>query len=106
MSNIKTNFVNLCAKGELLCDDIDDYIDAWHDSDSNLEIYEYLGMTQREYRMWVHEPDILPFIITSRIKGRNIDEVMRDFYALPMAARADSPDTAKYLMKWLKKIGY
>lgn len=100
------NFVNLCARGELLLDDIDDVIDRWHDSDSDDEIYEYLGMTKQEYRMWVHDPDILPFVITARTQGRSIDEVMGDIHDLPMAARADSPAKAKFLMKWLKESGF
>ena len=106
MFNVESeNFINLCAKGELLLDDIDDAIDDWHDSDSDLEIYDYLGMTQQEYRMWLHDPDILPFIITARTHGLSIDDVMEDIHDLPMAARADSPAKARFLMKWLKNTG-
>ena len=105
MSNLEDSFVSLCASGELLLDDIEDSIDEWHESESELEIYEYLGMTQQEYRMWVHDPDLLPFIITARMQGRSIDDVLGDIHDLPMAARADSPATAKFLMKWLKETG-
>jgi hypothetical protein len=66
----KDNFVDLCAKGMLLLDDIDDYIDAWHESSSKLELYEYLGMTQKEYRLWVHQPEVLSSIIQARVKSK------------------------------------
>lgn len=102
----ESSFVGLCVKGELLLDDIDDFIDEWHESDSDQEIFEYLGMTQQEYRLWVHDPDILPFIITARVQGRSIDEAMKDIHDLPMAARADSPAKARFLMKWLKDSGF
>lgn len=31
---------------------IDDYIAAWHDSDSDLALHEFLGMTTEQYRQW------------------------------------------------------
>lgn len=106
MSNLNIKkYIELCENGELLLDDIDDYVDKWHESDSDQSLFEYLGMTQQEYILWVHDPDILSFIITSRTQGRSIDDVMNDFHELPMAARADSPEKAKFLMKWLKKTG-
>lgn len=33
--------------------DLDDGITAWHESDSELPLYTYLGMTWDEYRRWV-----------------------------------------------------
>ena len=103
--NQNHSFIHLCAAGELLLDDIDDIVDEWHDSDTTEELYEYLGMTQQEYRLWIHDPDILPFIITARTQGRLIDDVIADIHDLPLAARADSPAKAQFLMKWLKESG-
>jgi len=39
--------------------DIDDYIDEWHNGDSNKELHEYLGMTWDEYKIYL-ETDTLP----------------------------------------------
>ena len=33
--------------------EIDDLIDEWHEGDSDLELYEYLGMTFEEYAKFV-----------------------------------------------------
>jgi hypothetical protein len=103
MSN--NSFIDLCVEGEALPEEIDDFVDQWHESDSDEPIFVYLGMTQQEYRLWVHDPDILPFVITARVQGRSIDDVIADLHELPMAARADSPAKAKFLMKWLKQAG-
>lgn len=100
-----STFIDLCVEGHVLPEEIDDYVDEWHESDSDEAIYDYLGMSQQEYRLWVHDPDILPFIITARTQGRSIDDVIKDLHELPMAARSDSPAKAKFLMKWLKKEG-
>ena len=36
---------------------LDDLIDEWHQSDSELSLAEYLGMTDEEYMDWV-EADV------------------------------------------------
>ena len=78
-SNNQNNFISLCANGQLSLDKIDDYIDQWHDSSSELELYDYLGMTQKEYRLWVHVPDILWLIIMAKKQKCSIDEVLSNF---------------------------
>lgn len=40
-------------------EELDDLTDKWHDSESNLSLREYLGMTELEYAVWV-EFDIAP----------------------------------------------
>lgn len=39
--------------GIIKYDDIDDYIDKWHDSESILPLHEYLGITEGEYTLFV-----------------------------------------------------
>lgn len=39
---------------------INNMVDDYHNSDTELEIFEYLGITQEEYRSWVKNPDNLP----------------------------------------------
>lgn len=33
--------------------ELDDKIDAWHNSDSKLQLWEYLGWTKDSYATWV-----------------------------------------------------
>lgn len=53
-------FVDKVKKGLCSIDDIDDYIDKWHDEyQGNLKLYEYLGMTEDEYEKWLTNSDSL-----------------------------------------------
>ncbi len=98
----KDNFIELCLRGEVLLEEIDDWIDEWHDTPQEQELYEYLGMNWAEYSSWVSMPEILPFIVTAHKKNRSFTEMIDEFQSLPMAARADTKLKAKILVKWLK----
>jgi len=41
-------------------DQIDDLIDQWHESDSHIELHEYLGWSVDDYRTWVSDPIFIP----------------------------------------------
>lgn len=104
-SNQWKSFVERCMHGEVLMDEIDDFIDQWHKTASKLELHEFLGMTSKEYALWVSDPSVLPFIITAHKEKRGIRAVLEEFETLPLAARAGSPAKALALMKWLKAKG-
>lgn len=40
-------------------EEVDDRINDWHESDSDLRLHEYLGWTWEEYCVWV-ETDVIP----------------------------------------------
>lgn len=101
-----SKFIELCIAGKCLLDDIDDYVDAWHENPGEIDLSDYLGMDEKEYTLWMVDPDILPFIVEARRKGKNVSQVVEEFYALPMAARSESPEKARELMEWLKKNGH
>ncbi|MFA6201636.1 MAG: hypothetical protein WC710_00445 [Gallionella sp.] len=100
-----SNFVTYCLSGEALLDDIDDYVDAWHETKGEIPLHRYLGMSKSEYALWVTDPDVLPFIISAHREGREIGELLDELNTFPLAARADGPEKAKQLMRWLKKEG-
>ncbi len=65
------NFIELCLQGKTLLEDIDDYIDSWHESDSSKPLHDFLGMTLKEYSLWVSDHDLLTNIINAhKEKGR------------------------------------
>jgi hypothetical protein len=45
---------------------IDDFVDAWHESDGSVALHDYLGMTMEEYALWVSEPESLARIARAR----------------------------------------
>jgi hypothetical protein len=101
-------FFDLCSGGQALPDDIDDFIDRWHERANpqarSLPLHEYLGLTLDEYELWVRDPDVLPQILVARRESRPLSEVMKDCLdELPMAARADDAATVRALRAWLAK---
>jgi len=61
-----SNFIRKCLEGNVLLDDIDDYVNAWHESDSKLPLHRFLAMTRSEYSLWDADPDVLPRIMNTR----------------------------------------
>jgi hypothetical protein len=98
-------FVDLCLRGDALADEIDDFVDRWHGSDSKEELSEFLGFTPEEYALWVERPNYIDFIFYARKKGcalsslRNVEQTHR------IAARSLSVEDAEELTEWLKKTG-
>jgi hypothetical protein len=46
-------FLNLYRTHQVTLDDIDEYVDKWHYSNSDKPLSEYLGMTWEEYAAYV-----------------------------------------------------
>lgn len=95
-----SNFIEDCINGYALTTDVDDYIDQWHDDDDvNVTLYHYLGMTQKEYTLFVQDESYLPIIITAHKTNTDIVSLMKDEFA--MAARSDDTTKSRQLKKWL-----
>jgi len=46
-------FYEAYLKNNVSLEGIDEYIGQWHDGSSQLSIYEFLGLSQEQYGMWV-----------------------------------------------------
>ncbi len=66
---ISNTFINKCILGEENPENIEDYVDMWHESESTLELHEYIGLTEDEYETWLRYPEKLPQIISNHKKG-------------------------------------
>ena len=62
-----SNFIEDCLSGKATPSDVDKYVAAWHDGDSVLELREYLGLTPKQYELWLNDSTILDFIIPRKI---------------------------------------
>ncbi len=56
---IEQTFVSQFLRGIVSVEDIDDFIDAWHNSNSNVPLHEYLGMTMEEYKTYVQTDHLI-----------------------------------------------
>jgi len=100
-------FIELAAGGEVLLEEIDDFIDEWHDSEGKQSLASFLGMTDDEYALWAVEPDTLPFIVRARHNGEPLPVVVNDNYReLRIAARAGDSSKVARLSRWLEQRGY
>lgn len=97
------NFIQACIDADVLVDEIDDYIDEWHDGDYDVDLNEFLGMTKEEYRLWVENDSMIKYIITAHMENKSISEVIAEYYeAEKLVARAENAEEAKAIYEWLK----
>lgn len=94
-----SNFIDECIQGVTLMSEIDDYIEAWHESDSDVSLYEFLGMSKKEYALFVEDETYLASIISAHRNKVDIVPMMREEFKL--IARSDDPNKARQLQKWL-----
>jgi hypothetical protein len=72
MSEPHKTFIDLSLEGKVSLDQIDDYIDAWHNEPRGESLSQYLGMEKTEYSLWVRDPDALAYIIKARRENRSL----------------------------------
>ena len=67
----KVRFANLVVAGLVPLEAIDDYVARWHEGGGfGLELHEYLGLTEQEYRLWVVDPDVLTAMFRERTRRK------------------------------------
>lgn len=60
-------WIELVLNGSISPDTIDDYIAEWHNkSEHSMPLFEFLGITRAEYRLWAENPESLNNIIQGR----------------------------------------
>lgn len=98
----ESKFVDACLQGDALLDEIDDYVDKWHESDSDEELDTFLGFTESEYDLWLNQGDS---IIRNILFARKNDVAIAETQSLSAAARASSKQEAEKILSWLKNTG-
>lgn len=86
-----------------MSDEIEDFVETWHESDSAQEIFEYLGMSWEEYSLWMTHPDYIDLIIAARRDARSLREAINDNLRSTERLAARSDDTGKIaaLKRWI-----
>lgn len=100
------NFILDCLNGDALIDDLDEYIDYWHEkaNDLNVSLKDFLGMTEKEYNYFLKDEDYLADIIYAHEHNIDIDIVLEAINDIPLAARAEKADEINKIQTWIKKI--
>lgn len=72
----EATFLERYLNGEVLAEEIDDYVDRWHTASSKQQIYDFLGLSRDEYALWVRHRDLLPQIALARREQRPLTSVI------------------------------
>ena len=99
-------FIDLCLEGKVPLDDVDDFVDRWHETPEGFELHDYLGMTPEEYSLWLRVPDALPYIIKARREAKSLaDVVAHGCRDLRSAVQTSEKSKIARLQEWLKAKG-
>lgn len=61
------SFVDAVLAGQATTDDVDDWVERWHSSDTgDIELNQFLGLDEREMESWLRETESLDDIIVRR----------------------------------------
>lgn len=61
------SYINDCIEGKVSLDTIYNYIDRWNLSNSKEPIYQYLGMTEEDYKSFCKHTETLRDIVSNHI---------------------------------------
>jgi hypothetical protein len=91
--NRTASFFDLYSRGDASEHEIDDFVGAWHNSGDRetLSLFEFLGLTEDEYAVWVMDARSLPLILASRLAREPLHEAVARYLA-KMQATADPLD--------------
>ena len=73
-----SNFIEDCINGQAKLSEADHYIDKWHEDKTELLIYEFLGITSKEYELFVRDEKYLESIVTAHKENKDIEHVLED----------------------------
>lgn len=101
-------FVDACLDGDALLDEIETWVERWHDSGGQphgtaTSLDEYLGFTDDEGRLWAEKPQSLRFIVAAHRAGTSVKTVLGSRSDFALAARASDQDKASEVAAWLKQ---
>ncbi|MCU0688535.1 MAG: hypothetical protein MUE97_02165 [Phycisphaerales bacterium] len=101
MSKTK-NYVERCLSGDASLEDLDDAIQEWHEAETSLEIWDFLGMTKDEYARICEDRRMLRLVIRSRHLRVPMSMKPLD---LAVAARSADVSEREVIQTWLQKTG-
>lgn len=106
MSSTQQTFVEACLTGSALLDDVDDWVDRWHDGPADdRDLDAYLGLTSEEGALWAERPEALRFVVAAHRYERPVADLLLSRDAFALAARSGANDDARKVLDWLRETG-
>ncbi len=69
-------FIDRCLRGEVVPEQIDQFVNEWYSRHCPIDLFDYLGMEWEEYLVWVNDPDLLPLILIAHREQCSLAEVL------------------------------
>jgi hypothetical protein len=93
ITHANLTFFALYSEGRVTADQLDDYVDAWHESgdDETRELHEYLGMTWEEYGVLMLTDRTLSAILAARRANQPLRDLVAPFFE-ELKAKNDPQD--------------
>jgi len=102
----KPGFLDLVLEGRAQIDEIDDFVEGWHEGESAVDLSDYLGMRSEEYSLWLENPEMLEVICSARRRQQPLAEAVNEATAtLRLAERSDDRAKLTSLRSWLRRQG-
>ena len=105
----RAKFVELAIAGEILDPDskVDEFVQQWHESDSELSIEDWLGFTREEYAVFVEKPAFLRAILMARRNEMSLKDAIdvATGGVAQIAARGVPPEDIPKIRQWLEQTG-
>lgn len=102
MSSSLPSFIALAVGGRIDPDQIDDFVDRWHETDGGGSLHDYLGLTNAEYALWLVEPDMLATIVRARAEVIPLPVMVHDILAHRRGSRSlEDVGRDERLDRWL-----
>jgi hypothetical protein len=101
-------FILRALEGEVLDPVVEGFaaIDAWHDATTDLELHDWLGMTEDEYKLFAEKPESIRAILAARKHGVDLITLLRPAgQGIRLAARGATPQELGELRQWLISTG-
>ena len=103
MSKRHETFVSACLSGTALLDDVDDWVEAWHETPDEVSLDEYLGFSDEEGALWAELPESLRFIIAAHRYRKSVKTILQSRDDFALAARAGDSEKATAVLDWLRQ---
>jgi len=104
--NMSPTFMTLYDQGRVTPEQIDDFVEAWHESgdEEQRSLVEYLGMTESEYDIEFITPRALPVILAARRANRPLQDFVAPlFEELQAAGLPEDKPVLHALSHWLQR---
>lgn len=94
-------FISRVLAGQATVDDIDTYVDMWHDDVADQrELHEALGLLWPEYAMWVEDHQTLKYVVEARRRNQPLPHVLRQFVGDDTTSRRIWEIAGRYADEW------